>query len=80
MSWQGVAGGQSYRVYVASLSLAGGPVILDVSGINALSYTIPNDLPIGRYRFWAQARSAFGDISGWSIASDFQIVAAPVLS
>ena len=80
LSWQGVAGGQTYRVYVASLSLTGGPVIMDVSGINALSYTIPNDLPIGRYRFWVQATSAFGDISGWSIASDFQIVTAPTLS
>jgi len=80
LSWQGVAGGQTYRVYVASLSLSGGPVILDVSGINALSYTIPNDLPIGRYRYWAQARSAFGDISGWSLASDFQIVTAPTLT
>ncbi len=81
LSWQGVAGGQTYRVYVASLSLPGGPVVLDVSGINALNYTIPNDLPIGRYRFWAQARSAFGDISGWSSpALDFQIVTAPTLS
>jgi len=78
LTWEGVQGAQSYRVYVSSMS-TGGTVLYDVSGLNALNFTVPKDLPIGRYRFWAQARSAFGDVSNWSVQKDFQVVSAPAL-
>lgn len=79
LSWEGVQGGDTYRVYVSSLS-AGGPALYDVSGIDALSYTVPDELPIGRYRYWVKATSAFGDQSAWSAPQDFQVVTSPVLS
>jgi hypothetical protein len=79
LTWEGVQGAQSYRVYVSSMS-TGGTALYDVSGLNALNFTVPKDLPIGRYRFWAQARSAFGDVSNWSVQNDFQVVSAPVLA
>ena len=79
LTWEGVQGAQSYRVYVSSMS-TGGTALYDISGLNALSFTVPKDLPIGRYRFWAQARSAFGDVSNWSVQKDFQVVSAPVLA
>jgi hypothetical protein len=79
LTWEGVQGAQSYRVYVSSLS-TNGTVLYDVSNVNALSFAIPKPLPLGRYRFWVMARSAFGDTSSWSTPKDFQIVAAPVLT
>ena len=79
LTWEGVQGAQSYRVYVSSMS-TGGTVLYDVSGLGSLNFTVPKDLPIGRYRFWAQARSAFGDFSNWSVQKDFQIVTAPTLN
>lgn len=78
LTWNGVPGGQTYRVYISSLS--NGSVPYDVSGLNALNYTVPANLPIGRYRYWVRATSAFGDVSNWSNPIDFQIVTAPVLS
>lgn len=79
LTWEGVLGAKSYRVYLASLS-AGGRVILDITNINALSFTLPQSLVLGRYRYWVMASSAFGENSGWSLAKDFQVVAAPVVS
>ncbi|MFN9718122.1 MAG: GEVED domain-containing protein, partial [Planctomycetota bacterium] len=78
LTWAGVPGGQTYRVYVSSVS--NNVVAYDVSGLNALNYTIPSNLPIGRYRFWVQATSAFGDVSAWSDGKDFQVVTSPTLS
>jgi hypothetical protein len=79
LTWEGVLGARSYRVYLANLS-SGGRVILDVSNINALSYTLAQPLVLGRYRYWVMANSAFGESSGWSLAKDFQVVAAPIVS
>ncbi len=79
LSWEGVQGGETYRVYLSSLSVVG-PALYDVSGLDALSFTVPEDLPIGRYRYWVQATSAFGDRSAWSRPQDFQIVTSPVLA
>jgi len=79
LTWEGVQGAQSYRVYVSSLS-TNSTLLYDVSNVNALSFAIPRPLPLGRYRFWVMARSAFGDTSSWSLPKDFQVVAAPVLS
>jgi hypothetical protein len=49
------------------------------SFLNALNYTVPNTLPIGRYQFRVQARSAFGELSSWSETMDFQVVGGPTL-
>jgi hypothetical protein len=78
LNWQGVQGGQTYRVYVSSLST--NTVVYNVGGLNTLNYTIPANLPLGRYRYWVQATSAFGDLSAWSLGMDFQVVTAPTLS
>ncbi|MFO0974947.1 MAG: GEVED domain-containing protein [Planctomycetaceae bacterium] len=78
LTWEGVPGAQSYRVFVSSNSV--NTTVYDVSNINALNFTIPSDLPIGRYRYWVQARSAFGDLSNWSAPKDFQIVTGPTLT
>lgn len=78
LNWSGVPGGQTYQIEV--LSLSSNVVAFAQSGLNALNYTVPSDLPIGRYRFRVQARSAFGELSTWSDTMDFQIVGGPTLT
>jgi len=79
LTWEGVQGAQTYRVFLSSLT-GGGTRLYDVSNINALSFTVPQPLGLGSYRYWVMATSAFGDTSNWSVPKDFQVVAAPVLS
>ena len=78
LNWSGVLGGQTYQAEIFSISK--NVVAYTVTGINALNFTVPADLPIGQYRFKVQARSAFGELSDWSPSMNFQIVAAPVLT
>ncbi len=77
LNWAGVTGGQTYQVEV--IRLPGNVVAAGESGLNALNYTVPSSLPIGRYQFRVQARSAFGELSSWSDTMDFQIVGGPTL-
>ena len=77
LTWSGVTGGQTYQIEVTSLSK--NVVAFAESGLNALNYTVPSNLPIGLYQFRVQARSAFGELSSWSDPMDFQIVAGPTL-
>jgi len=77
LNWASVTGGQTYQVEV--VRLPGNVVAAGESGLNALNYTVPSSLPIGRYQFRVQARSAFGELSSWSDTMDFQIVGGPTL-
>ena len=77
LNWSGVTGGQTYQIEVRSLSK--NVVAFAQSGLNALNYTVPSSLPIGRYQFRVQARSAFGELSSWSESMDFQVVGGPTL-
>lgn len=79
LTWQGVPGGQTYEVWIDNNSV---PVVKIVSatGLNSLSYTVPNDLPIGRYTYWVRAKNAFGVDSNWSLGTRFEVVAPPVLT
>ena len=77
LNWSGVTGGQTYQIEVMSLSK--NVIVFAESGLNALNYTVPSTLPIGRYQFRVQARSAFGELSSWSDTMDFQIVGGPTL-
>ena len=78
LNWNGVLGGQTYQIEVKSLSR--NVVAFAQSGLNALNYKVPGTLPIGRYEFRVQARTAFGELSDWSTPMEFQIVAAPTIS
>jgi hypothetical protein len=78
LNWSGVTGGQTYQVEV--IRLPGNVVAAGESGLFALNYTVPSSLPIGRYQFRVQARSAFGELSSWSDTMDFQIVGGPSLT
>ena len=77
LNWSGVLGGQTYQVEIFSLSR--NVVAYMATGINALNFTVPADLPIGQYQFKVRALSAFGELSDWSPSMNFQIVAAPIL-
>jgi hypothetical protein len=78
LTWSGALGSITYRVIIDSTTV--GVTAVDVSGIAALNYTVPTNLPIGRYQYRVQARSAFGAVSELSTPRTFQIVTAPTLS
>jgi hypothetical protein len=78
LNWSGVTGGQTYQIEVTRLP--GNVVAFARSGLNALNYTVPSNLPIGRYQFRVQARSAFGELSSWSETMAFQVVGGPSLT
>ncbi len=79
LTWQSVPGGQTYEIAVNSTSIPLADIVR-VANINSLSYTVPNDLPIGRYKYWVRARNAFGVFSNWSAVTDFEVVAAPTMT
>ncbi len=78
LTWQSVAGAQTYEVWVNSASSNISKVFYQ-EGLSSLSVTVPTNLPIGRYLYWVRAKSAFGDLSSWSIPLQFQIVTEPTL-
>jgi hypothetical protein len=79
VSWNGVLGGQTYEVWIDNNSIPQ-PRLINEAGLNSLSYTVPSDLPIGRYTWWVRARNAFGVNSNWSTPLRFEIVTAPTLT
>lgn len=79
LSWNGVLGGQTYEVWINNNSIPLGRVVNE-AGLNSLSYTVPDELPIGRYTWWSRATNAFGVSSNWSAPKQFEIVTPPVLS
>jgi hypothetical protein len=79
LNWSGVLGGQTYQIEVRSLTR--NVIVFAQSGLNALNYKVPSNLPLGNYSFRVRAISAFGDVSDWSAAiNPFQIVTAPTLT
>ena len=78
LNWNGVLGGQTYQVEIKSLSR--NVLAFSQSGLNALNYKVPGTLPIGRYQFRVQARTAFGELSDWSTPMEFQVTTAPTIS
>jgi hypothetical protein len=77
LTWEGSLGGETYDLWFSSIS-AGTTVFVE-TGLNSASYTIPSDLPIGKYRFWVRATSGFGEKSDWSAARDFEVTSPPVI-
>lgn len=78
LSWQGVPGAQTYEVWVNNTSV-GVSKAYYADNLTTLSRTIPTNLPIGRYLYWVRAKSAYGDLSNWSIPVAFEIVTEPTL-
>ncbi|MCP4786665.1 MAG: hypothetical protein GY878_24285, partial [Fuerstiella sp.] len=75
LTWNGSLDGESYKVWVSDLIT--GQAIYIVDGLTSAGYTPPADLPVGNYRYWAQASTGTGERSDWSDSYDFSVVTAP---
>ncbi|MEZ6062800.1 MAG: GEVED domain-containing protein [Planctomycetaceae bacterium] len=75
LTWEGSLGGENYEVWLSSTTSSGR--ILLVTELDSAAYTVPDALPVGKYRFWVRATSGFGEKSAWSQAHDFEVVTAP---
>jgi hypothetical protein len=79
LTWQSVPGAVTYEIWIDNQS-ANVPKLYNVAGLNTLSYTVPANLPIGRYSFWVRAANAQGFNSAWQYAKQFEVVTPPTLT
>ena len=79
LTWQSVPGALNYEIWIDNNSV---PVsrIYNQSGITALNYTVPANLPIGQYTFWVRAKNQFGTDSNWSLPKIFSVTSWPTLT
>ncbi len=77
-NWDAVAGATTYELSVYSIT-TNTHHIIHKPAVSTNTYTpaAGEALAAGRYRFWARARDASGNLGPWSAAMDFSIGAVP---
>ncbi len=85
LTWQSVLGASSYEIWIDNNSVPVKNLFAKLTpnpntGLTALSYTVPENLPIGQYTFWVRARTSFGFDSNWSLPKTFSVTAWPTLT
>lgn len=51
-----------------------------IRGLESTSWTVPQDLAVGSYRYWVRATTDVGEMSAWSAAYFFEVVTPPVVA
>lgn len=51
-----------------------------VQGLESTSWTVPEALAVGAYRYWVRAKTDIGELSAWSRAFFFEVVTPPVVA
>jgi hypothetical protein len=77
LTWQQSIAGEEFSVWVTDVTNQ--EVITITHGLQEASYTLQQDLPVGRYRYWARADNGLGDQSAWSAPHVFDVKTRPVL-
>lgn len=76
-TWKAIEGAVSYNLWVNNLTTGVAKFIFvsvpHVNGVAQITYTPPNPLPAGSYRWWVQAVPASGTHVSYSAPKDFQI-------
>ncbi len=85
LSWKSVPGALNYEVWINNDTVPVGNLFANQNpnpnkGINSLSYTVPEVLPIGQYTFWVRASNSSGVVSNWSLPQKFEVVTPPILT
>ncbi len=73
-AWTEIAGVDHYEIWVNRLDVPTGQVIHE-NNLTTNSYAATADLAPGEYRVWVRALSDSGEVSEWSAAVDFLVVA-----
>lgn len=77
LTWQQSLAGEEFSVWLTDVTNQ--QIIKIADGLQEASYTVEQDLPVGRYRYWARADNGLGDQSAWSVPFVFDVKARPVL-
>jgi hypothetical protein len=76
-TWKAIEGAVSYNLWVHNLTTGVQKFIFvsvpHVNGRAQITYTPPNPMPAGSYRWWVQAVPASGTFVSYSAPKDFQI-------
>ncbi|APZ94408.1 GEVED domain-containing protein [Fuerstiella marisgermanici] len=57
-----------------------GKTVTVARNLTSSSWTVPTDLPVGRYRYWVRATTDLGEQSPWSDPFDFEVTTPPVMN
>lgn len=77
VTWDGALDGETYEVWFSSLT-EGRRIFLE-TGVEEQSWTVPEALPVGRYRVWVRATAGTGEQSQYSRNFDLTVVTPPVI-
>lgn len=78
LTWQQSLAGETFSVWLTDVTNQ--KLIKIATGLQEASYTVQQDLPVGRYRYWARADNGLGDQSSWSAPFVFDVKTRPVLA
>jgi len=76
-TWNAIEGAVSYNLWVDNRTTGTSKAIYvnvpHVNGVARITYTPPAQMLASNYRWWVQAVTASGAVTGWSTLKDFQI-------
>ncbi|MCA9084615.1 MAG: pre-peptidase C-terminal domain-containing protein [Planctomycetaceae bacterium] len=78
LTWRQSLAGEKSQIWISDVT--NNKTLMVIDGLDTASYTLPSDLPIGKYRYWVRAESGVGEKSAWSSAYTFDVVTPPVVT
>ncbi len=78
LTWQQSLAGEEFSIWLTDVTNQ--RVVTITEGLQEASYTVQQDLPVGRYRYWTRADNGLGDQSAWSAPFVFDVKPRPVLA
>ncbi|MEZ6130797.1 MAG: DVUA0089 family protein [Planctomycetaceae bacterium] len=78
LTWQQSLAGETFEVWLSDVTNQ--TVVTVQTGIPQASYTVTQDLPVGRYRYFVRADNGLGEKSAWSTGFAFDVKSRPVIA
>ncbi len=79
VSWSPVAGAAKYDLWIDNKTTGQAQYVRN-QNLTTASWTSPADMPISVYRIWVRAIDSKGVAAPWSVAKDFAVGPAPVIT
>lgn len=77
LTWQQSLAGEQFSIWLTDVTNQ--TVVRIEHDLQETSYTVPEDLAVGRYRYWVRADNGLGDQSAWSTPFVFDVKTRPIL-
>jgi len=78
LTWQQSLAGETFEVWLTDVTNQ--QLVKRQAGFQETSYTVTDNLPVGRYRYWVRADNGLGEKSAWSSAFVFDVKSRPVIA